>query len=122
MAGFGRKQLGPGAALQVPGGDGTVRADESPTGQRAVNALSHVTLQLGFDREQRPNPDLVADAFGHVGVRSERAGRLMLPMPAQGDRHGGAHGGDVGALPHAQHSLVGEGLSHQKDPAANPSQ
>ena len=56
------------------------------SGQRQLDAPPYLRLGLGLGREQNPNPQLVTYPVRLHMVRRERTGRLVLPVPAQGDR------------------------------------
>lgn len=78
-AGLAAAHLPPGPAVRAV-------AVEVPAAQRRFDALTDLGLPLGHRDEQDPDADVGAHPLSVAVVGGERAGWLVLPVPAQ--RHG----------------------------------
>lgn len=89
-----------------------VRAVERPPCERGFEAGPHLALRLGLGDEQDAHPHDVATAVGGRVVRSDRAGRLVLPVPAQRHRDRRTRGTHVTVGVHDDRRLMSESHTH----------
>jgi hypothetical protein len=98
-----------------PPGQIAVGGRDPAGGQRVGDAAPDLRFIAGLSGEQHPEPDDVAVALGGGVVRSKRAGRGMLPAPAegQGDRPSRSLG--ILVALHGQDGIVSEHRTHPGD-------
>lgn len=99
----------------APSGEIAVGCRDLTGGQRVGDAAPDLRFIAGLGGEEDPEPDDVAVALGGGVVRSERAGRGMLPAPAEG--HGDRASRSPGILValHGQDRIVSEHRTHPGD-------
>jgi len=99
----------------VPSGEIAVGCCDLAGGERVGDASPDLGFIAGVGGEEHPQPDDAAVALGGSVVRRERAGRRVLPAPAEGDGDRPSRSLGILVALHGQDRIVGEDGAHRGD-------
>jgi hypothetical protein len=80
--------------------------------ERQVDPAAHLQFILRVSGEKNAEAETVLDSFGANVVRSKGTGWFVLPVSAQGHRHGSAGGPLVGFIAQGEDRFVSKALTH----------
>ena len=110
VADFGR-----GFGGEAPSSEIALGCRHLASGERVGDASADLGFIAGLGGEEHPQPDDVAVALGGGVVRRERAGRRVLPAPAEGKGDRPARSLHILVALHGQDRIVGEHRTHPGD-------
>lgn len=107
--------FGRGFGGEAPSGEIAVGCRHLAGGERVGDASPDRRFIAVLRGEEHPEPDDVAVALGGGVVRRERAGRRVLPAPAEGKRDRPSRSLEILVVLHDQDRIVSEHSTHPGD-------
>ena len=98
-----------------PSGEVTAGGQDLAGRERVRDPSPHLRFIAGLSGEEHSEPDDVAVALGGGVVRRKRAGRRVLPTPAESHRDRSSRSAQILLVLHGQHRIVGEDGTHLSD-------